>query len=586
MTCSYCNKEIKNPKFNIDNEYFCNSTHLKKYCYEKIKSGNLEDKYISPLIDEKLNFKNSNFKIENKYKTQILCYLYKKENKIPKCLYCGKDLCKKYFEENKFYNPFINKNKFCSNKCYHKYNKKDNKTKKEIFLEAYENKNLEPLLDSKGRINSNAMKVLQEEYKVSLQGLYKHFYNVDNKCKICGKPTKFINFKKGFQTYCSKDCMYKDKELKNKIQMKIKESNIKKYGVSNHTQKNMTHLENLNEDFVRKNFIKNGYFLNREFMEYYSCTFQCATNYKAKFGITEPVKQIWNKENEIYKFIKENYEGIIHKNKRGIIPNFELDIYLPELNFAIEYDGLFFHSQGKSNFLPNIDKNYHLQKTELCEEKDIHLFHIFSNEWLDLVKQDIWKSKILLKLKSNKIKKYNARDGIIKEINPKQAREFLNIHHLQGYIDSKIKLGFFINDELLAVMTFGKSRFKSNEFEIIRFASKKYTTIRGLFGKFLKYFEKKYIKKLNIRKLISYGNRRWTFKHNVYEKFMELEGKTSPNFFYFKDEYKLYNRMKFQKHNLEKILNNYNKNLSTQENIFNEYRKIFDCGNFKYNKKY
>ena len=64
-------------------------------------------------------------------------------------------------------------------------------------------------------------------------------------------------------------------------------------------------------------------------------------------------------------------------------------------------------------------------KTELCEEKNIHLFHIFSNEWINPKKRDIWKSKILIKLHSNKIKKLDARKCIIKEVNYKLSKEFL-----------------------------------------------------------------------------------------------------------------------------------------------------------------
>jgi len=590
--CSYCKSEIKYKKNlqKFDDKLFCNNTHKKLYCLNKIKNNNFDEKYINELIDiETLKFKNSNFIIEDLIKTKIIRWIWNKKGlEEPKCLTCEKNLFDKYISENKFYNPFKEEIKFCSYKCSNKYRNKKNKVKKEdIFIEAYKLKKIELLKDSKNRINSNAIKILKKKFNITTEDLYKHFYNIEGRCKVCGKKTKFINFNKGFQKYCSRECIFKDKKIINKIQNKIKETCLEKYGVKNHTQKELKNIENLNEDFVRKNFINEGYFDNKKFMDYFNCSVQCASNYKSKFKIKEPVKQKWQKQNEILEFIKENYNGEILTNTRKTIPNKELDIYIPEFKFAIEYDGIFFHSQGNHPFFKNIDKNYHLEKTELCEQNDIHLFHIFSNEWLDEIKQDIWKSKILLKLKSNKIKKYNARDGIIKEIDTKIARQFLKENHLQGYSESKIKLGFFINNELLAVMTFGKSRFKNNEYELIRFASKKYTTIRGLFGKFLKYFENNYIEKLNIKKLISFGNRRWVYKNNVYQKFMKLEKIIEPNFYVFNDELNLYHRIKFQKHKLKNILNNYNENLSAKENIFNNgYRIIYDAGNFKYYKKY
>jgi hypothetical protein len=69
-------------------------------------------------------------------------------------------------------------------------------------------------------------------------------------------------------------------------------------------------------------------------------------------------------------------------NTRKIIPPFELDIYIPGTNLAIEFNGLFWHSQK--------DKYYHLNKTLRCREFGIQLFHIFESEDVDL-----WKERIL-----------------------------------------------------------------------------------------------------------------------------------------------------------------------------------------------
>ena len=50
------------------------------------------------------------------------------------------------------------------------------------------------------------------------------------------------------------------------------------------------------------------------------------------------------KENEVYNFIKENYKGEIILNDRKILNGMELDIYIPNLNLAFEYNGLYWHS--------------------------------------------------------------------------------------------------------------------------------------------------------------------------------------------------------------------------------------------------
>ena len=93
-------------------------------------------------------------------------------------------------------------------------------------------------------------------------------------------------------------------------------------------------------------------------------------------------------ENELFNFISEFYTGKILTNTRVLLESGkELDIYLSDIKLAIEFDGLYWHSD---KFL---DKNYHLRKTKECEEKGIHLIHIFEDEWIN--KKDIVKDKII-----------------------------------------------------------------------------------------------------------------------------------------------------------------------------------------------
>ena len=87
-------------------------------------------------------------------------------------------------------------------------------------------------------------------------------------------------------------------------------------------------------------------------------------------------------ESEICKFLEllnVDYE----QSNRTIISPKELDIYIPDKNIAIEYDGLLWHSYG-TTFPNNVDEiniNQHLDKTLVCESKDIQLLHIFEHEW-------------------------------------------------------------------------------------------------------------------------------------------------------------------------------------------------------------
>ena len=121
-------------------------------------------------------------------------------------------------------------------------------------------------------------------------------------------------------------------------------------------------------------------------------------------------------EDEIADFIKEG-GFTVTRNDRSILENrHELDIYIPDRQLAIEFDGVFWHNEM------NKPVNYHLNKTEECNKKGIKLIHIFEDEWLD--KPNIWKSMLnnLLGLNENRI---FARKCEIKEVSMEDSKTFL-----------------------------------------------------------------------------------------------------------------------------------------------------------------
>lgn len=77
-------------------------------------------------------------------------------------------------------------------------------------------------------------------------------------------------------------------------------------------------------------------------------------------------------ENELTSYIKSIYNGEIILNSRSLV-GFELDIYLPDLKLAFEYDGSYWHSYK--------NKYYHLDKTILCERRGIKLIHVWDAVW-------------------------------------------------------------------------------------------------------------------------------------------------------------------------------------------------------------
>ena len=331
--------------------------------------------------------------------------------------------------------------------------------------------------------------------------------------------------------------------------------------------KNISNFDDLNVDFLRK-FVKiidnQEYFDLLECAEYFKIDTRTVYKVKNYFGFNIPnYFTRSDDERELFNWIPCNNKV---SNDRKLINPLELDIVLPDYNLAIEYDGVYWHSDEYK------DQNYHLNKTLECNNKGIQLFHIFDTDDID-----IWKSMISNKLKLNT--KVYARKCIVKEITNFVAKSFCAQNHLQGACNAKINLGLFYNDELLEVMTFGKPRYnKHYEFELLRLCTKKYYSVIGGASKLWKCFCQKYSPK----SVISYANRRFS-NGNIYETlgFKKLT-ESKPNYWYVKGG-ELFSRLKFQKHKLKDILENYDENLSEYENMqLNNYHRIFDCGNLVY----
>lgn len=286
-------------------------------------------------------------------------------------------------------------------------------------------------------------------------------------------------------------------------------------------------------------------------------------------------------ESDIIDYIKTLLPSFeILRNNRGVLSdNKELDIYIPDKKIAIEYDGLYWHSEASGGK----DKNYHLNKTVECKNKGIRLIHVFEDEWLN--KQDIVKNRLRHIFGVNNNDKIYARNCIIKEIATKLKSEFLENYHIQGNDKSLIRLGAFYNNELVAVMTFGKVRIimgnkNKDAWELLRFCVGSKFVV-GIAGKLFAYFTKKY----KPNKILSYADRRYSDDSAFYEKIgFKFVDYTAPNYWYIKNnEIKRHYRFNFRKSVLSKILQHVDMNLTEWQNMqLNGYDRIWDCGHLKF----
>jgi hypothetical protein len=285
-------------------------------------------------------------------------------------------------------------------------------------------------------------------------------------------------------------------------------------------------------------------------------------------------------EKELSEFIESIYDGEIINNSRTIIKPKELDIYIPEKNIAIEYCGLYWHSEKYKG------KKYHLNKLKESEDNGIRLIQIFEDEWENnkyMIKQKI---KYLLNLNSNE--KIYARKCEIKHISVREKNDFLDRNHIQGKDNSSIRLGLFYDDSLVSVITFGKLRkslgstSKEGQYELIRFASDIDKLIVGGFSKLLKHFIREY----NPEYIKTFADLRWSIG-TLYEKNgFNKTHISDPGYWYvYKNDNKLkrYHRFQFRKGILHEKFDNFDPNLTEYENMRNNnYYRIWDCGNAVY----
>lgn len=280
-------------------------------------------------------------------------------------------------------------------------------------------------------------------------------------------------------------------------------------------------------------------------------------------------------ETELIDFIKSIYKNNIIQNDTEILSGLELDLYIPELKLAIEFNGTYYHSDLFKT------KDYHLKKTKECNNKGIKLIHIWDADWI--YKKEIVKSMLSSQL-NNINKKIYARKCNIKIVDTNTSVNFLNDNHLQGNAISNINLGLYYNDELVLLMTFSKLRKNLNlkhiedYYELLRFCTKLNTQVIGGASKLFNFF----IKTFYPKGIISYANRDWS-EGNVYKNLgMEFIKYTSPGYHWYKSKIR-YNRFTFRKDVLVK--QGYSPDKTEYEIMLERgFYRTWNTGNLKFSK--
>lgn len=276
-------------------------------------------------------------------------------------------------------------------------------------------------------------------------------------------------------------------------------------------------------------------------------------------------------EDEIFDFVKQFCPDAI-QSYRSWSGKKEVDIFVPSKNIALEYNGLYWHSEPvliQNGFAKTKDNDKRIELNQL----GIRYIGIFEDEWIN--KPEIVKSRLknILGITGEKI---YARKTTIKEISSKEASLFCETNHIQGKGRSNVRYGLFLNDELVSVMTFSKNNVsrKIQEWEINRFCHKLDKTVVGgaskIFSKFLQDYSPETV--------ISYADSRYS-EGNLYQNLgMVKLSDTVPNYWYVPRG----KAQRIHRYTLRKTKED-GQTLTERELRSNQgFSRIYDCGSSKW----
>jgi len=260
----------------------------------------------------------------------------------------------------------------------------------------------------------------------------------------------------------------------------------------------------------------------------------------------------------------------------------ELFLYLKSIdsNFKIS-DNLIYNGLFKFKYIKLLN-NSEIIKPKNYLLNDVSDILIFEDEWCD--KKEIVKSRILNLL--GKSKKIWARKCSVRFVDDNNlVRDFLIDNHIQGYVGSVYKIGLFLDDRLVSLMTFGNLRknmgqsSKEGYFELLRFCNLIGYSVVGGASKMFNFF----LNNVEVNNILSYADRRWS-NGDLYEKLgFEKIKNTIPNYFYIISN-KREGRFKFRKDML--ISQGFNPTLTEVEIQHGRgYYRIFDRGSIRYEFK-
>ena len=289
-------------------------------------------------------------------------------------------------------------------------------------------------------------------------------------------------------------------------------------------------------------------------------------------------------QTEIEDFVRSICNGHeIRRDCKNLLKNSrQVDIYIPDLSLAIEFNGLVWHSVDTRFYSSNnITRLYHQDKSIECYENDVQLIHIFEDEWLN--NPQLCKSKLKKIICPSNIKHIDRHKCIITDkIDDFTKKLMLDKYSFDGNDGSSVQYGLTYKNHLVAMMTFSKTRHcKDYQWQILNYVELNSFIVDNGFKILLDEF----IKNFNPSSICLYASFDWTTKR-TYEQYLDFVGFKSPRLYWIYER----NRIKgtsINRENAIKLLNGYDASKSFVENMnSNKYYRIYDSGTILFEKHF
>lgn len=254
-------------------------------------------------------------------------------------------------------------------------------------------------------------------------------------------------------------------------------------------------------------------------------------------------------------------------NNRVVVAPLELDVYVPSHKFAIECNGLYWHSEAAKRF-----KSDHVEeKRLLAKEAGVNLLIIFEDEWRD--KRHVVESMIAHRLgRSTSI---GARELCLQRCQQSNVASLLEKWHLEGHVNSSHAMKLVTNTgDVVGACSLRWARGTNRTvLEIARIAFLPGIHVQGGVGRFVKE-SLRWTKELGATRLLTYSDNRLGNGSGYSAAGLRLDGTTVPRFWW-TDNVVRYDRFKYRA-NKERCMSE--KQVAQEAGVF----RVYGCSNTRW----